>query len=171
MDDEKHNLLLQHLRDTAQQYAAGLPAKILEIKSIWQELLDQPWNNARFAELHRKLHTVAGSAGTFGFPEVGQGARVAEALIKVVMLGAAPPDATDKEHIQAALTSLETILDNRLKLDKAAVAGDGGAAVPAGIPPVPVAGRREVAMHLLRHSCRSWRWTHHNHPFCHLDES
>ena len=53
------------------EYRAELPAKLAHLK----ELLNQ----GRLKELHRALHSLAGSAGTFGLPAVGDAAREAEA--------------------------------------------------------------------------------------------
>lgn len=52
------------------EYRAELPAKIAQMEALWSA--------GRIAELKRVLHTLAGSAGTFGLPEVGDAARAAE---------------------------------------------------------------------------------------------
>lgn len=52
------------------QYRRDLPAKIADMESLWSA--------QRIPELRRALHTLGGSAGTFGLPEVGDAARAAE---------------------------------------------------------------------------------------------
>lgn len=53
------------------EYRAELPAKLAHLR----ELLTK----GQLKDLHRALHTLAGSAGTFGLPAVGEAAREAEA--------------------------------------------------------------------------------------------
>jgi len=53
------------------EYRAELPAKLAHLKALLAQ--------SRLKELHRALHTLAGSAGTFGLPAVGAAAREAEA--------------------------------------------------------------------------------------------
>jgi len=52
------------------EYHATLPQKI--------EHLERLLKNGAIAELRRELHTLAGSAGTFGLPRVGAAAQAAE---------------------------------------------------------------------------------------------
>jgi len=52
------------------EYRATLPQKI--------DRLDRLLKDGGIAELRRELHTLAGSAGTFGLPRVGAAAQAAE---------------------------------------------------------------------------------------------
>jgi len=70
---------LQALREA---YAEQLPDKLAEVVQQWAEMQTRPWNPEQAVVLHRRLHTLAGSAPTFGFPEIGQRARQAERLLK-----------------------------------------------------------------------------------------
>jgi HPt (histidine-containing phosphotransfer) domain-containing protein len=56
------------------EYRAELPGKLAHLKALLAQ--------NRLKELHRALHTLAGSAGTFGLPAVGEAARAAEAHIE-----------------------------------------------------------------------------------------
>ena len=53
------------------EYRAELPGKLAHLKALLAQ--------NRMKELHRALHTLAGSAGTFGLPAVSEAAREAEA--------------------------------------------------------------------------------------------
>lgn len=53
------------------EYRAELPAKLAHLKALLAR--------NQMKELQRALHTLAGSAGTFGLPAVGEAAREAEA--------------------------------------------------------------------------------------------
>ena len=52
------------------EYRTDLPAKLDAMEALRSA--------GRITELRRALHTLAGSAGTFGLPEVGDAARAAE---------------------------------------------------------------------------------------------
>ena len=59
------------LEELQAEYRAELPAKLAHLKALLAA--------GRWKELQRALHTLAGSAGTFGLPAVGDAAREAEA--------------------------------------------------------------------------------------------
>lgn len=75
------------LRALAQVYIAKLPSKIEELKVANQRFQINPSDRENYILLHRLLHTMAGSAGTFGFPEMGEAARELEAKIKEYISG------------------------------------------------------------------------------------
>lgn len=52
------------------QYRRDLPARITALEALLAA--------GRLDELRRALHSLAGSAGTFGLPQVGDAARAAE---------------------------------------------------------------------------------------------
>lgn len=70
---------LQTLRDS---YAAQLPERIVDIEQSWKAMANAETPETDMYELYRKLHSIAGSAGTFGMPELGQEARHIEVCLK-----------------------------------------------------------------------------------------
>ena len=56
------------------EYRRDLPQAIARIDSLLA--------GGRFEELRRALHTLAGSAGTYGLPKVGRAAAAAEAHLE-----------------------------------------------------------------------------------------
>lgn len=68
-------LKLQALRD---DYAARLPAEIQSLRALVSDLSDPELQRASLDQLGRKLHKLAGSAGSFGFPELGKQAKKLE---------------------------------------------------------------------------------------------
>jgi diguanylate cyclase (GGDEF)-like protein len=68
-------------------FAAKLPSKLLEIETAFNQVVKQPTDKGALSLLHRLLHTMAGSAGTFGFDEVGMQARELEARLKSPLAG------------------------------------------------------------------------------------
>ncbi|MBF0187525.1 MAG: diguanylate cyclase [Magnetococcales bacterium] len=78
MAESDKQALLDALLAKRRSYADTLPEKWQEIEQVWQTLKSEGWHGERFKTLHRLVHTIAGSAGTFGLPDLGKSARRAE---------------------------------------------------------------------------------------------
>jgi HPt (histidine-containing phosphotransfer) domain-containing protein len=67
------------------KFAAGVPATMAQLGAI-RAAFDPAAPDARLVgELHQILHTIAGSAATFGFRTMGQQARALEQRLRVLM--------------------------------------------------------------------------------------
>lgn len=66
------------LQDLNALFAAKLGERFATIERVLQRCLDDVSNGESVDELHRLLHSLAGSAGTFGFEALGQDARKIE---------------------------------------------------------------------------------------------
>ena len=66
---------LQALRE---RYSEALPQRLSDIDAYWQQLCRDGWSEALAEALLRELHSLAGGAPTFGYPELGQTARAME---------------------------------------------------------------------------------------------
>jgi periplasmic divalent cation tolerance protein len=89
---------LQALRD---KYAASVPERMAAIRdalALCQGSLTQP----HIDQLHHALHSVAGSAGSFGFHALGSESRRIEQLVRGVMEAGAPWDGIETS-VQALL--------------------------------------------------------------------
>jgi chemotaxis protein histidine kinase CheA len=64
-----------------------LPSRFDEITGALGQYLHNPQDKESLTALHRHLHTMAGSAGTFGFEELGVQARVFESRLKPLLSG------------------------------------------------------------------------------------
>lgn len=84
---DKADSLQKALHALEVMFAAKLPAKLAEIEAAFYQLAKQPTNKEALSLLHRLLHTMAGSAGTFGFDDVGTQARSLEARLKRALAG------------------------------------------------------------------------------------
>ena len=85
-DPEAMQRMLAELRA---EYRRALPAKLSEIEGLWQGLSAGAEPAARFSELRRLAHTLAGAARTFGLPAVTDAARaLEEALLPLCEPGA-----------------------------------------------------------------------------------
>jgi diguanylate cyclase (GGDEF)-like protein len=87
MSDESDSLQ-DALRALNLMFAQKLPSKLLEIEEALNQFSAHPANADALALLHRLLHTMSGSAGTFGFDELGAHSRKLEVRIKTLMNGA-----------------------------------------------------------------------------------
>lgn len=67
IDKQKIERQLQELKD---EFASGLDGRIEEIKSLLHQLLQTPESEATLTELHLKVHSLTGSAATFGFNDL-----------------------------------------------------------------------------------------------------
>ena len=68
-----------------QEFAAQLPARLQEAQHLLAACIAAPADDARLRELHRCVHKLAGSAGTFGMREVSVQAQVVEDQLDVLL--------------------------------------------------------------------------------------
>lgn len=87
--NDRDGELSEAIRALGQLFISRLPVKLAEIEAASQRLLNAPDDRDAQTLLHRVLHTMAGSAGTFGFPQIGDRARDLELKLKTLMTGAA----------------------------------------------------------------------------------
>lgn len=81
------NELEAAIRALGQVFISKLPGKLAEIEEAKDAFQREPENKEHEVLLHRLLHTMAGSAGTFGFPDMGTKARALESQLKSFMSG------------------------------------------------------------------------------------
>lgn len=92
------------------QYAKNLPEKIQRIESFWQEQLSN-WDPVTFQDFHREVHSLCGSAGTYGYVELGKAARQLEIYLKnIINIGSL--QSHDKSEITAYVTQLNNFAKN-----------------------------------------------------------
>lgn len=66
-------------------YLNDLPKKLAEIEKLWLMMAGPNWQGIHAQDLHRLLHSLAGSGATFGAPEVSQAARALEQKFKTIL--------------------------------------------------------------------------------------
>lgn len=86
-------------------YAASLPGKLHEIEEAMQEFMLEPGKRDRLERLHTLLHGLTGSAGTFGFAQLGSLARELEMRCSAWLKGATCKQ-EDLADMQASLAGL-----------------------------------------------------------------
>ena len=88
------------------EYRAGLAPRIAALEVLRGELASSKAPAARVAELHRELHSLAGSGRTFGFARVSEAARAAEAFVELRVAAGSAPDAAAWEQLKILLQDL-----------------------------------------------------------------
>ena len=84
-DDKLNEALKQQLQALNALFLAKLPEKIIDIENAWTQCERESSNREYWEKLHRLLHTLAGSSGSFGFAEIGLRARAIEHSINTLL--------------------------------------------------------------------------------------
>lgn len=93
------------------KFKAGLPARLAEIQQAWKQVQAIADGDESLAILHRLLHTLTGSAGTFGYQQLSRDSRALEILLKGLVSLA---DISDDEHrlqIQEVINGLVKVAE------------------------------------------------------------
>ncbi|KTC87433.1 MULTISPECIES: GGDEF domain-containing response regulator [Legionella] len=98
VQDKLNNLMLRYRRN--------LPTKLNSIQSQWQEILDR-WDPQKLVTLHRDVHSLCGSTGTYGYSELCKLARKAEVFLKNMPLDKEATD-VEKNALSSYLAQLKT---------------------------------------------------------------
>lgn len=88
----------EKLKALRQVFETQLPDKVLQIEKVWEELFRGPWDPQKAAEAVQLLHTLAGTAGTFGFSEVRTVTKTMETLLRSALKEGVAPAAGEHLH-------------------------------------------------------------------------
>lgn len=94
----------QALAALSAEYRAGLAPRLQEIDALW--LAAQSGEQAPLA-LRRELHSIAGSAATFGLPELTVAARAAEHYLDDCCDGGTPMPAQARPEFERLLLAVK----------------------------------------------------------------
>lgn len=97
----------KRLRDLFLTYTKNLPGKIENIEKEWESLALH-WNATALTTFHRNVHSLCGSAGTYGYIQISKAARELEITIKS-FLGESELSETQKMEIAEKIASLKKI--------------------------------------------------------------
>lgn len=91
------------------KYGLALPDKVSGIEKSLAPLRsgsleEEPWNAA-----YRAVHSLAGSSGTYGYPEISSVARAAEAILKQGLESRAPLSDAQRGQIDDLLARLREL--------------------------------------------------------------
>jgi len=87
-------------------FAEQLPRKIDKVEKTWKLLEQGSWKKDQFQLFFHMIHTISGSSGTMGFPEIGSSASQLENLIKPLMDSGEQATIEQKELINNRLVQL-----------------------------------------------------------------
>lgn len=93
--------LLAQLDALRRQFAAGLPKRLDVIDVALAASRADPSNDAALPALLTALHSLAGTAGTFGFGALGDAARVAEHRVSIWIAEGYTTDELDAMQAEA----------------------------------------------------------------------
>lgn len=102
----------EKFRALQQGWQALLPARLQEAGERLQACRERPDDTQAVADLHRLLHTLAGSAGTFGFAAIGERAKAAENELEP-LLATATRSAADFDGTARAIDGLNAVAAQR----------------------------------------------------------
>lgn len=97
---------LQQFRD---DYARQVPERLAEAQAFLQQCLAAPQDEEALRGLHRIVHKIAGSAGTFGLKALSEAARALEERLDALVLQPARPR-EEFEAIEPQLAALSQLL-------------------------------------------------------------
>lgn len=90
-------------------YQRTLPEKMAQLQALWAAL-DTDASPPELGELERHAHTLAGTAGTLGFREVGLAAKSLEELLNQATEDGAALTPGQRSEISLALAALQASL-------------------------------------------------------------
>src|SRR5688572_5557856 len=95
---EKHDAIRVQFETLHQSYIAELPHKIRRARELWNQLADAGWDVDVWHQLHRLIHSMAGSGAIYGFPMISAAARTLDIQLKaIIQEGQAPAKSQNKE--------------------------------------------------------------------------
>lgn len=100
---------VEKLLQLQQNFKSKLPSRILDIESSWLDVRNN--QDPDFKNLHLMLHSLIGTAGTFGASIVSNYARKLEIYVKALLNNQSELNNTEIEEIDYLLTQLKEIAD------------------------------------------------------------
>ncbi|MDP3604832.1 MAG: Hpt domain-containing protein [Polaromonas sp.] len=91
------------------EYQQALPEKLAQLQALWRAI-DPDAAPPALDELERYAHTLAGTAGTMGFREVGLAAKSLEGLLAQAGEGDTVLTPVQRSEISLALAALQASL-------------------------------------------------------------
>jgi len=111
MDENNKKIVAQKLSILQGHYRSRLQSRVDEMQQLWDKLLQDGWGLSVAREFYRLAHNLAGSAGSFGFAEIGQLAHnLEEALAPFIVKATATPDDITIKWLTQKLANLSNVL-------------------------------------------------------------
>lgn len=97
------------LAELASRFAEQLPLRIKEIRLVFEQIAATGRQQDQMAELHRLVHSLTGTAGTFGMGPLSDAARQLESRLTRILTQAGVPDDETWSAVQTGLAQLEQL--------------------------------------------------------------
>lgn len=92
------------------EYQRSLPEKIAGIRALWQVVNADADAPEPKKDLERMAHTLAGTAGTLGYREIGTAAKALELLVAQAVVAGPDLTLTQRSEIARAIDTLQGAL-------------------------------------------------------------
>lgn len=112
MNESAKEFVKQRMNAMRRQFGDTIPERLQEIIQAWEKWSGDDAEEQGLEVLHRLLHTLAGSAGTFGFIDLGKEAREIESELNALREWDKPASPTEKQAILTQLMALKSSLVN-----------------------------------------------------------
>ena len=96
----------RQLEELNAEYRRALPGKLARIDALWSEMTGSPARADHLAAMQRELHSIAGSARTFGIAGVSEAAAAAESYLEPYVRRSKLPAAAGRVEFERLLDSL-----------------------------------------------------------------
>ncbi|MEW5755718.1 MAG: Hpt domain-containing protein [Pseudomonadota bacterium] len=107
--------LHDRLKALTDSYFRQLPDKFAQADRLWKEILSRGEWGAQARELHRLLHSLAGSGATFGAQELSACARDFEHHLQDCVQQAPPINADEAGRMELHLQQLASCIDREVR--------------------------------------------------------
>lgn len=104
----------EQLEQLRKLYREQLPAKLEEILSVYRRLDVAQWNTQDADALHRLIHSLTGTAGTFGFQSISELSRTVERLLAAFSKATRTPNAAEWQAFNAEFNNLQQLVHSCL---------------------------------------------------------
>ena len=121
MAPDPEDLLAQQLRQLRQEYLRDSTKRVEELRSLRGRVAEQ--GQVALSDLRQAFHRLAGSGGSYGFPDVSIRSRDGEHLVTDLVAAGRSPTAADLTSLKKAIDAVAAAFQ-----DAARTLGSGGAA-------------------------------------------
>jgi len=97
----------RQLEAISAEYRRELPARLERVDRLWRDLASRGTGTKRITELLRELHSIAGTARTFGVAGVSEAATEAESFLEPFASQGKLPPAARRAEFDRLLGSLK----------------------------------------------------------------
>ncbi|HHT00811.1 MAG TPA: diguanylate cyclase [Thiomicrospira sp.] len=116
MEQNQQQAFQEKLQQMQDNFIKGLPQRLTEIKATWQQV-EAGDEQESLQLLHRQVHTITGSAGTFSLLNLSTHARALEVVIKSLLESPNAINEEEKIQVRGLLKTIESEIDTAATSD------------------------------------------------------